>query len=103
MLSPEPIELPFEFLNMKYSQLNKVILSMSSHGGSEDTDTDEEKTFRSVDEGDAFESPFEEDDEGDDELNKTNKRDRDEDNTEVNDVTSSGISKNTSLIIRELD
>ena len=101
MLSPEPIELPFEFLNMKYSQLNKVILSMSSHGGSEDTDTDEEKTFRSVDEGDAFESPFEEDD--DDELTKANKRDRDEDTTEVNDVTSSGISKNTSLILRELD
>ena len=42
MVSPEPSALPREFLNMKYSQLNKIILSMSSDVNDDDDDTDSE-------------------------------------------------------------
>ena len=62
MLSPEPIELPPEFSSMKYSELNKVMLSMSSCGNEEDdTDSEDDDVFGSMEEEDKFDGSSDDD------------------------------------------
>jgi hypothetical protein len=86
MVSPEPSALPREFSNMKYSQLNKIILSMSSDVNEEDDDTDSEPrivsglTGEEKSENDSYEDdPFEEMD--------VRIRSKDEDDEDTNEIT----------------
>ena len=62
MISPEPPELPLEFSNMVYSEINKVILSMSSDINDDDEEDGEdsaENVFKSVrEEEETLEDPF---------------------------------------------
>ena len=57
MSSPEPTQLPPEFLSMNYSQLNKTILSMSSGLNDKESDSDstEENVFGSMENEGNFE------------------------------------------------
>ena len=48
LLSPRPSALPREYSNMKYSQLNKIILSMSSADVNEEEDDDTDSEPRTV-------------------------------------------------------
>ena len=61
MISPEPPELPLEFSNMVYSEINKVILSMSSDINDDEKDGEDtdENVFKSVrEEEETLEDPF---------------------------------------------
>ena len=88
MVSPEPSALPREFSNMKYSQLNKIILSMSSDVNEEDDDTDSEPrivsglTGEEKSTNDSYEDdPFEEMD-----VKLTSNDRDDEDTNEITDA-----------------
>ena len=60
MISPEPPQLPPELSNMVYSEINKVILSMSSDINDDEKDGEDfdDNVFKSVREGENLEDQF---------------------------------------------
>ena len=88
MVSPEPTALPFEFSNMRYSQLNKIILSMSSDVNDEEDDTESETRDVSgfEEEEKSSNDPFDDNNFDEEAVKRSSKDGEEEENSEIEDA-----------------